>query len=586
MSILQFVAEWALRSSILIVSGALLLWATRVRYPSIRLAAWTAILFGSLAMPLFTAVAPRMWVPVMHTAPRAVEVPVANYSTTSGPPGGIRPHETHVPQSFDWVRAGATIYVLVAGALLLRLCVGLALSLRLLRGSRATGKATGATEIRESDRVVSPVALGIVRPAIVLPGDWRQWDEIKLDAVLAHEGSHISRRDPAVQLLSAIHRALLWHSPMSWLLHRRIVRVAEEASDDAAIAATRDRASYAEMLLQFMQRGAGAENWPGVPMARYGRPDGRIHRILDGTTLPRKVTRWTVAAILVIGSPLAYVAAAAHPRSATQTPVVSATAMPAQTALEMSPPQPIAIQSMAPATPQPAPVYITALGSAAANTVTVRPRIDGQLMSVNFKEGERVQAGQVLANIDPRPFQVQLAEAEGQLARDQAQLAAIMLNRNTTPKDQFDPQVTALQGSITTDQAKLDNAKLQLNYTQIVSPIAGVAGLRLVDPGNIVHGADTTGIVIVNQLQPIAVVFSIPEDRLPQVRARLQGSSPVVEAWNRDNSAKLAIGHLIAIDNQIDQDTGTVRLKAIFDNKDGALFPNQFVNVRLFLRAR
>ncbi len=181
-------------------------------------------------------------------------------------------------------------------------------------------------EIRESDRVAAPVTLGIARPAIVLPGDWRQWDGAKLDAVLAHERSHIRRCDPAVQLLSAIHRAFLWYSPLSWFLHRRIVRVAEEASDDAALAVTRDRALYAEVLLDFMRRSEGGSrgalvrraSWQGVPMARYGRADARIHRILDGTALSRGVTRWSVAAILGLGSPLAYLVAAVKPQSARQ----------------------------------------------------------------------------------------------------------------------------------------------------------------------------------------------------------------------------------------------------------------------------
>ena len=150
------------------------------------------------------------------------------------------------------------------------------MSLRLLRGSRATGQATEGIEIRESDRVASPVALGIVRPAIVLPADWRQWDGAKLDAVLAHERSHIRRHDPAVQLLSAIHRALLWHSPLSWFLHQRIVRVAEEASDDAAVAVTRDRAFYAEVLLEFMQRGGAKRELAGSADGAVW-PAGRAH---------------------------------------------------------------------------------------------------------------------------------------------------------------------------------------------------------------------------------------------------------------------------------------------------------------------
>src|SRR5258708_17726633 len=150
------------------------------------------------------------------------------------------------------------------------------MNLRLLRTSRATGRLRGASEIRESDRVTAPVTLGIVHPEIVLPQDWREWDEAKLEVVLAHERSHIERRDPLVQLSSALHRALAWHSPLSWFLHRRIVRVAEDASDDAAVAATSDRAFYAEVLLDFMQRGVRGANVPGVAMARYTRPDDRI----------------------------------------------------------------------------------------------------------------------------------------------------------------------------------------------------------------------------------------------------------------------------------------------------------------------
>ena len=198
---------------------------------------------------------------------------------------GVEKHGTGVSERFDWARAAVMIYVLVALALLLRLCFGLAMSLRLLRSSRATGQATEGIEIRESDRVAAPVTLGIARPAIVLPGDWRQWDGAKLDAVLAHERSHIRRHDPAVQLLSAIHRALLWHSPLSWFLHRRIVRVAEEASDDAAVAVTRRSRLVRRSAAGFhAARGAGRELagsadgavWPGRTNASIafwmGRP--------------------------------------------------------------------------------------------------------------------------------------------------------------------------------------------------------------------------------------------------------------------------------------------------------------------------
>lgn len=206
------------------------------------------------------------------------------------------------------------------------------MSLRLLHSSRATNRVTEGIEIRESDRVAAPVTLGITRPVIIVPADWREWDGAKLDAVLAHERSHIRRHDPAVQLLSAFHRAVLWHSPLSWFLHKRIVRAAEEASDDAAVAVIRDRAFYAEVLLGFIQRGVRSANWLGVPMARYGRADQRIHRILDGTSLSRGVTRGSVATILALLSPLAYVVAAAHPQSAAQVQPAVAPAAPVQAA--------------------------------------------------------------------------------------------------------------------------------------------------------------------------------------------------------------------------------------------------------------
>jgi RND family efflux transporter MFP subunit len=625
MTTIQFLAEWALRSSILILTGALLLWALRVKDPSVRLAAWTAMLCGSLAMPLFTAMAPRMPVPMIRTAPQPVEAPVVNYPAAPAPIREVPRRETNVSKPFDWARAAVAIYILIAGALLLRLCAGLAMSLRLLRGSRATGQPTEGIEIRESDHVATPVTLGIARPAIVLPGDWRRWDGAKLDAVLAHERSHIRRRDPAVQLLSAIHRALLWHSPLSWFLHRRIVRVAEEASDDAAVAVTRDRALYAEVLLDFMRRSGGARvrraSWQGVPMARYGRADERIQRVLDGTALSRGVTRWSVAAILALGSPLAYLVAAAQPQSAAQAQAapVPATArkLPASDALTVKPsgqssveasaaalpggrlmaPQVVA-QSAPAAKPESAPVTLRGLGNVAAfYTVTVKPRVDGQLMSVSFTEGSLVQAGQLLASIDPQPYQIQLDQAEAQITRDQALLQNALTDlaryvslqkQNAIPESQVDAQRVAaaqLAGSIKAEHANVENAKLQLSYAQIRAPITGVAGLRLVDPGNIVHAADPTGIVIITQLEPIAVLFAIPEDSVPQVRARLsEGASTPVEAWNRDDTVKIATGHLTAIDNQIDQETGTVKLKAVFDNKDGALFPGAFVNVRLLMK--
>jgi uncharacterized protein (TIGR03435 family) len=303
---IQSFANLGLRSSVLILSGILLLKALRVKDASVRLAAWTAMLCGSLALPLLTVSVPSLPVrmkpvPVQRTAaPAAVPTRATVVFEASAPS----------PKRFDWVRAALIAYLTVAGVLLLRLGLGLALALRLLQRSRPTG----TDGVRESDGVASPVTLGVIRPRILLPIDWREWDATKLAAVLAHEHSHISRRDPAVQVLSAIHRALLWYSPLSWYLDRQIVQLAEQASDDAAVAAIRDRASYAEVLLEFMRRGVRGAAWQVVPMARYGQPEQRIHRILDSTTLSRGMTRWSIMAIVALTLPLAYVVAAAQAR--------------------------------------------------------------------------------------------------------------------------------------------------------------------------------------------------------------------------------------------------------------------------------
>ena len=473
---------------------------------------------------------------------------------------------------FGWADAAIVLYGLTAFVLLLRLGAGFAASKSLLRRSQATGRVTGGIEIRTSRRVTAPVALGIGRAAIILPADWREWDGAKLEAVVAHERSHIFRYDPEVQLLSAVHRALLWFSPLAWWLHGRIVRLAEEASDDAAIAVSRDRARYAEVVLEFVQRGVRRASPAGVPMARYGRPDRRIHRILDGTSLSRGVTRWSVAAILAMASPLAYVVASARPqRVPAAPPAVESLPVPVQTA-----------QTAQAAAPSRSAAYLTGIGNAAPfYTVRVRPRVDGQLISVSFKEGDTVQAGQVLASIDPEPYQFQLKQAEGQLESDQAQLVTLLAQNAQSAA------AVPLRAAIQADRAAVENAKVRLTYTRVTAPISGVVGLRQVDPGNMVHATDSAPIVVIRQIQPIAVLFTIPEDSLPRVQALLKsGAEPAVEAWDRTFSAKLATGRLTAIDNQINPETGTATLKAVFDNKDGALFPDQFVNVRLALKGQ
>jgi membrane fusion protein, multidrug efflux system len=243
------------------------------------------------------------------------------------------------------------------------------------------------------------------------------------------------------------------------------------------------------------------------------------------------------------------------------------------------------------------PVYLNGLGTVTAfNTVTVRSRVDGQIVKVNFTEGQFVHEGDSLVEIDSRPFQVQLEQAEGQLARDQAQLkdAQVNLDRyqllykeGVIPKQQLDTQgaqVGQFDGAIKADQAAIDNAKLQITYSHITAPISGRVGLRLIDIGNIVHSADANGLLVITQLQPISVIFSLPQDQLPEVAAKLRaGVQLPVEAYDRDDTTKIASGKLATIDNQIDPTTGTYKLKSIFSNENNVLFPNQFVNVHLLV---
>lgn len=244
------------------------------------------------------------------------------------------------------------------------------------------------------------------------------------------------------------------------------------------------------------------------------------------------------------------------------------------------------------------PVYLTGLGSVTAfNTVTIQSRVDGQIMKMFFREGDHVTAGQLLLQIDPRPYEIQLDQAQGQLARDQSMLhdALINLDRDKAlwgggiiPRQQYDTQqatVGQLEGSVQADKSQIENARLNLVYCKIIAPISGKAGLLAVDPGNIVHAASTTGIVVITQMQPIDVIFTLPQEQLAPVLSGLrQGKVFQVLAYDRADQHQIASGRLEATDNLIDQTTGTLRLKAVFANRDEALFPNQFVNIHILIQ--
>jgi multidrug efflux pump subunit AcrA (membrane-fusion protein) len=418
-------------------------------------------------------------------------------------------------------------------------------------------------EVRSAPGLVEPGVVGLFRPILLLPSDIRQrLTPRQLEAVLAHEVCHIQRRD---NLTAAIHmfvEALFWFHPLVWWIGARLMAERERASDEAVLQLGNAPHEYAEGILNI------CKSYVESPLRCVTGVSGadlkkRIRAILLGGVARdlnfAKKTTLAVAATIALAAPV-------------MIGILSAPSVRAQS----RPPGKSAGPAL-PTCPEGVQTCVIALGSVAAQTVVVKPRVDGQLLAVTFREGDTVQAGQVLGSIDPRPYQIQLDQAEAQLSRDRAKLTDA---QTAAPKQPS--AIAAIEASLKADRAVVDNATLQLTYTQVTAPISGVAGLRLVDPGNVVHTGD--GLVVINQLQPMAVVFTLSEDSLPQVLPRLRNDVNVpVEAWNRDFTKKLATGRLTAADNQIDTTTGTLKLKAMFDNTRGELFPNQFVNVRLLL---
>jgi multidrug efflux system membrane fusion protein len=334
-----------------------------------------------------------------------------------------------------------------------------------------------------------------------------------------------------------------------------------------------------------MNANANRAAWPSAGHAAGSRQRGRIHSVAIVAFL----------AMVAIGGALWYSAlrpvGSAKPDSPQAASGQGARVDPAQRTTRVV---------AAPVRQGTLDIYLYALGTVTPlNAVMVRSRVDGQLMRVAFEEGQIVKAGDLLAQIDPRPFEVQLNLAAAQLARDKALLEnaksdleryRTLLAQDSISGQQVDTQeslVRQYQAAAQADQGNIDNAKLQLAYTRVVAPIGGRVGLRQLDPGNIVRAADANGIVVITQLSPIGVVFPIPEDALPRVRKRLKAGDRIpVDAFDRAQKEKLGTGRLLTADNQIDTATGTIKLKAEFANADDALFPNQFVNVRMLVETR
>ena len=326
------------------------------------------------------------------------------------------------------------------------------------------------------------------------------------------------------------------------------------------------------------------------PSSTGMRDDGYLHPA-DGPDPAPRSGSWTrvIVVVLIIAAAVAFIVYRIH----TNNDTTKQQAAQAKAAADR--PVPVAYDVVR---QQSIPIFLTALGTVTPyNTVTVKSRVDGEITSIRFREGQHVNQGELLMQIDPRPYQAALTQAQGNLSRDLANEAnakteaarySALYNAGVVSNEVAQQQESSAgqaSGTVQADRAAVESARVNLAYTRITAPITGIVGLRQVDIGNIISANSSTGLIVITQVEPIAVIFTLPEDQLPQVFQRMRsGQTLTAEAWDRTDTNRLATGKLLTVDNQIDTTTGTAKLKAVFNNHDGALFPNQFVNVHLILQ--
>jgi len=436
-------------------------------------------------------------------------------------------------------------------------------------------------EVRSAPGLLEPGVVGIFRPTLLLPeGILESLTPQQLEAVLAHELAHIRRRDNLTAAVHMLVEAIFWFHPLVWWIGARLIDERERACDEAVLSLGNQPRDYAEAILNVCRL------YVESPLACVSGVTGttvnvRVRAILaqrlGGEMGIGKKLVLATTCVMTLAIPIIVGILIARPTRAQQ-------ATSASTGLESRRSQGAAQQTPYPvadaATAGTSSVdYVEALGTVTATSVVVRPKIDGQLTSVNFKEGTLVKQGQVLAALDG--YGEALRQSQQQLIKEQAQIDAAVAEKGTTPSQQA--AIQQLREKIVIDQAEIQHATRAMSDAQVVAPITGVAGFLQVDIGNLVHSGQA--LVVINQLQPITAIFGVDQSYVPKILALQRGGeNPTVELLDRQNRNRIAAGRLIAVDNEIDDKTDTVKLKAEFENKDGALFPNELVVARMNLK--